>query len=161
MFQTYNQIDFKPRQPLLIWDGACGFCKFWMLAIKDKVEGDLRFVPYQEIASDINDIPEAEFKKASRLIEPSGKVYSGPASIYRCLCYLRKPIRFPNNWYEKSGFFKWVSDHAYHLIAKNRPAMMQVTKLLFGKNPKNLKMYWVLWLLILILIAVSLPFVLT
>lgn len=121
-----------------------------MLVIKK--ESDIVFTPYQRSAEEYPDIPKNEFKKASRLITPDGSVFSGPDSAYKALTYLNKPVYFLHKWYCKSGFFRWLSDRGYSFIAKNRPLMMKLTILFFGKNPINRKPFWLVGLFCLLLL---------
>ncbi|MDR7130609.1 putative DCC family thiol-disulfide oxidoreductase YuxK [Algoriphagus sp. 4150] len=146
MFTKIQHTQFPPDQPLFLWDGECGFCKYWIIVWKSKTEG-LTYTTFQEAASDFPDIPLKEFKKASRLIETDGSVFSGPDSAYRTFYYFRKPKKRWHRLYQKSGFFQKFSDHTYNWIAKNRPLMMNLTKAFWGKNPIRRKPYWMIYLL--------------
>ena len=139
---------YPPREkPLLIWDGTCGFCKYWVLYIRARTGDRMDFESYQDAHPRIADIPFDEFQKASRLIEPDGKVYAGPDSLYASMRYFAKPSSFFHRWYGKSSLFRIVSDYGYHWISMNRPFLYQVTIRLFGKNPVQQRPYWFFWLL--------------
>ncbi|MEB2775131.1 hypothetical protein SYJ56_07420 [Algoriphagus sp. D3-2-R+10] len=146
MFTKIQKTSYPPKQPIFIWDGECGFCKYWIIIWKSKTVG-LIYKTYQEVVSEFPDIPIKEFQKASRLIETDGAVFSGPDSAYRTFWYFRKPKKNWHRWYQKPGFFQSISDHGYNWIAKNRPLMMKLTLAFWGKNPSNQKPYWMLWLL--------------
>ncbi|WP_192349364.1 thiol-disulfide oxidoreductase DCC family protein [Algoriphagus sp. Y33] len=141
MFANIQKTQNPPTQPLFIWDGECGFCKYWIIIWKSQTKG-LTYTTFQEIASDFPDIPLKEFKKASRLIETDGSVFSGPDSAYRTFWYFPKPKKRWHRLYQKSGFFQSISDHGYNWIAKNRPLMMKLTLAFWGKDPLNRKPYW-------------------
>lgn len=145
MFIKIQKTQNPPDQPLFIWDGECGFCKYWIIIWKSKTQG-LNYKTFQEVAGEFQDIPLKEFKKASRLIEPDGSVYAGPDSAYRTFWYFKKPQKHWHRWYQKSGFFQKISDHTYNWIAKNRPIMMKLTLAFWGKNPLKQKPFWLLWL---------------
>ncbi len=148
MFQKFDTTAYPPREkPVLVWDGNCGFCAFWVERWQQKTKGQIDFITFQEIAEQFKDIPLKEFKKASRLIEPNGSVYSGPDSAYRSYHYTSNPFPW-HRWYKKYAWFTWLSDHGYNHIAKNRPFFFRLTHALFGKNPKKLKLYWLLYLTI-------------
>ncbi|MDC7996050.1 thiol-disulfide oxidoreductase DCC family protein [Altibacter sp. HG106] len=151
MFQKFTKTKYPPEhKPVLVWDGECGFCAFWVQRWKKKTQGRIDFVTYQEIASHFQDIPLKEFKKASRLIEPDGSVFSGPDSAYRSYSYSAHPLPW-HRWYTNFRWFTWLSDHGYNVIAKNRPFFFRVTRILFGNNPEKLRPYWLLYLLVLFL----------
>jgi len=146
MFAKIQKTLSPPAQPLFIWDGECGFCKYWIIVWKIKTS-DLTYKTFQEVASEFPDIPLKEFKKASRLIEVDGSVYSGPDSAYRTMWYFAKPQKHWHRWYQHFSLFRSLSDHGYNFIAKNRPMMMTLTLAFWGKNPLKRKPFWLLWLL--------------
>lgn len=113
-------------------------------------------MPYQKTYRNFPEIPLKEFKKASRLIETDGTIFSGPDSAYKALTYFDPKVRVFHKWYHKSLLFKKVSNHSYNYIAKHRPLMMKLTHLLWGKNPKHRKPYWAIWLSAIILTPIVL-----
>ena len=152
MFKKIEKTSFPPSFPTLIWDGECGFCHWWKTRWELKTYSKLHFETYQQSASKFQDIPLKEFKKASRLIEPDGKVYSGPDSAYRSL-YLAGNKKW-HRLYESSSFFQNLSDHGYNHIAKNRHFYFKITTLLFGKDPYRPKLYWLFYIIIIFLIII-------
>ncbi|MEH6657451.1 thiol-disulfide oxidoreductase DCC family protein [Leeuwenhoekiella marinoflava] len=153
MFHKILKTKYPPKyKPVLIWDGHCGFCKFWITRWKAKTGDALEFKTFQETSQQYKDFPLKEFKKASRLIEPNGNVFSGPDSAYRCYDYAERKSYPYHRWYASNKIFRSLSDKAYNYIAKHRPAMLQLTKILFGNNPLSLKPYWLLYILGIILL---------
>ncbi|HEA21835.1 hypothetical protein LCGC14_0665920 [marine sediment metagenome] len=151
MFAKFEKTVYSPKlKPVLVWDGECGFCKFWIIRLKTRTEDRIDFKTYQDVADSFPDIPLKEFKKASRLIETNGSVYSGPDSLYRGLEHSKKPTRLWHRWYVQYNFFTKLSDYGYNIIAKNRPFMFTSTKLLFGKNPKRFKLYWLVYIMLIV-----------
>ncbi len=153
MFQKIKQTEFPPvGKPVLIWDGDCGFCKYWVTRWKAITGEAIQYRTYQEAATDFPDIPLKEFKKASRLIEPDGKVYSGPDSAYRSYDYASNK-KYPfHRWYLKYSFFRKLSDHGYNFIAKRRSLMFKLTRILFGNNPLHFKLYWLGYILVIFIL---------
>lgn len=147
MFQKIKKTNFPPTEkPLLVWDGDCSFCKFWVTRWQKNTQGKVIFKTYQEVASQFPDIPLKEFKKASRFITIKGGVYSGPDSAY--MSYLvANPSSFWHHWYINYSWFEKLSDTAYNFIAHHRSEMFQLTKALFGSNPHSLKPYWILYVI--------------
>ncbi len=149
MFKKIQYTKNPPSQHSLIWDGECGFCKFWKTRWEERAP-EVLFKTYQQAAQDFPDFPLKEFKKASRLIETDGAVYSGPDSAYRILWHAGNI-----DWhklYTSTSWFTHLSDHAYNHIAKNRHFYFKVTKALFGKDPLNLKFYWLFYIILILLI---------
>jgi predicted DCC family thiol-disulfide oxidoreductase YuxK len=147
MFKKIDKTAYPPSRPTLYWDENCGFCKYWRLRWELITGGKVDFVPYQEAAENFWDIPLKEFKKASRFIEPDGEVYSGPDSAYRSLYHAGN--KKWHRWYKKYPWFRYLSDHGYNHIAKNRPFYFKATKALFGKNPARPRVYWVYYVVVL------------
>ena len=125
---------FKPQTPHLIWDGKCGFCKYWVIKWKKLTANKVRYIPFQQIHDQIEELSEQDFKEAVRLIETDGQIYSGAHAAYRTLHYSSR-WAFLLSWYQKFTLFKKLSDSTYQLIANNRPALYKLTKTFFGKNP--------------------------
>ena len=65
------------RPPLLVYDGDCGFCKYWV-RYWQRLTGDrVAYAPYQEVAAQFPEIPVAAFQRAVQYIAPDGKIASG------------------------------------------------------------------------------------
>lgn len=154
MFSKIEKTDYPAKlRPTLIWDGECGFCRFWVIHLKQHTQNKIVYNTYQEAAARFPDIPLKEFKKASRLIEVDGGVFSGPDSLYRSLQYFDSKNFSWHNWYRKYVWFCKISDHGYNFIAKNRPMMFTLTKAMFGDRPEKLKHYWLLFILVIIMLV--------
>lgn len=151
MFQKIGHTDYPPaKKPVLVWDGNCGFCAFWVTHWKKITRGTVDFKPFQDVADQFQDIPLAAFKSASHFITTTGTVHSGPDSAY--MSYLMaNPSSVWHAWYIKYDWFNSLSDRLYGYIARNRSFMFRVTKIMFGSNPKALKPYWLLYLLAIVI----------
>lgn len=136
MFTKVDRTDYPPQnKPLLVWDGDCGFCKYWVIKLKWITGDSINFEPYQNSAADFEDLDVSLFREASRLIETDGLIYSGPDSFYRSLIYTPYNRYKLHHYYHKYSSFRFISNHAYSLIAKHRNFMFKVSKFIFGKNP--------------------------
>jgi len=153
MFGKIRHTDFPPtKKPQMVWDGECGFCRYWVTYWKSNTADRIDYCPYQESASSYLDFPVKEFKKASRLIETDGSIYSGPDSAFRSFRYFDPPNKFWHQLYSENKIFRFGCQHIYNFIAKHRSLMLKITFLFFGKNPKSLKLYWFLYILLLIVL---------
>lgn len=154
MFSKIKKTDYPPKKrPVLIWGGECGFCRFWVIRLKKSTNDNIAYRTYQEVADQFTDIPLREFKKASRLIEVNGAVFSGPDSLYRSLQYSDSKTFSLHNRYRKYSWFTKISDHGYRFIAKNRPMMFTLTKALFGDRPEKFKHYWLVYIIVIVVLA--------
>ena len=154
MFKHQYKTNFPPaNKPVMVWDGDCGFCRYWMLRWKKISGNQIAYEPYQESYHKYDDIPVERFKEAVQFIETDGQIYSGPAAAYRSLHSLDK-YKWLYNLYLSNRFFKKVSDHAYYFIAQRRGLFLQITSLFFGKNPLHFKPYWLIYLLAIICMVI-------
>ncbi len=154
MFGKISHTKHLPAQTTLVWDGKCGFCKFWKTRWEAHSPPEIRFCSYQECAEEFPDIPLKEFKKASRLIEKDGSVYSGPDSAYRILWH--QGNKKWHQWYISLAWFRKLSDHGYNHIAKNRHFYFRLTKILVGRDSLNFKAYWLLFLIVIVILILLL-----
>lgn len=130
----------------MIWDGQCGFCAYWTTRWSKLTDAKVEYIPYQEAAKDFPAIPVERFKEASRLIEPSGEVFSGPRSAYRTFTYSRSFWRFLDRWYVQKQWFQKLSDSLYQWIADHRGFLFKVSKLCFGSNPNEVRPFWLIYI---------------
>lgn len=138
----------------MIWDGKCGFCKYWIVRWKKLTDETIKYIPYQKIQHRITEIPKRAFQEKVRFIETDGRVFSGAHAVYRTLQYSRR-WTFLNSWYEGSGLFRRTSDSIYAFIAKNRPAFYNITKVLLGSKAHQVKPYFLIYALALGLIFIA------
>ena len=136
---------------MMVWDGKCGFCKYWVTRWQYLTEESIDYKTFQEVADQFPDIPLKEFKKASRLIDLDGNIYSGPDSAYKSYDYVAGKSYPYHQWYIKYPWFTSLSDHTYNTIAKNRSFMFKITKAFLGANPLQFKPYWIIYLLVLVI----------
>lgn len=153
MFVKLAKTQFPPiSKPHMVFDGNCGFCKYWVIRWK-KVSGlGVEYKPYQEVAAHFKDIDEVHFKEAVRYIDIDGTIYNGPDAAY--ITYFNKnKVMFLHNWYVSKTWFQKLSDTAYQFVADNRNLMSKITLKMFGKNPANPKPYWVYYLVGLVAVV--------
>ncbi|WP_338766918.1 DCC1-like thiol-disulfide oxidoreductase family protein [Bernardetia sp. ABR2-2B] len=137
--QSSLSTAYPPQKTTLIWDGECGFCKYWITKwkmITDENTIDLR--PYQEAADDFEDLDKKMFKKAVRLITPDGKVYSGAAAAFKSL-ELGGATDLLMSWYKQNPDFAELTEWLYQKVADNRPFLYDVSHFFLGENPKKIR----------------------
>ena len=131
----------QSRKPLLIYDNACDFCRYW-IAQWQHVTGDrVDYAPSQEVATQFPEIPLSAFENSVQLILQNGTVLSGAEAVLRALnngsflwCYYHLP-----------GFMS-MSEGIYRFIAQHRPFFSAVTRWLWGTHTERTTSYFSRWL---------------
>ena len=131
----------QSRKPLLVYDNACDFCRYW-IAQWQHVTGDrVDYAPSQEVATQFPEIPLSAFENSVQLILQNGTVLSGAEAVLRALnngsflwCYYHLP-----------GFMS-MSEGIYRFIAQHRPFFSAVTRWLWGTHTERTTSYFSRWL---------------
>lgn len=135
MFAKVQRTVFPPQdKPILIYDGNCGFCKYWIIKWRRMTRESIQYFPYQKVASQFSDIPEDYFRQAVRYIDTDGTVGNGPEAAFQTL-YIKKKYRFLLRWYRGKTWFRMLSDRVYQWIADHRTFLFKLSRLFFGKKP--------------------------
>jgi len=133
-------------QPLLIYDGRCGFCRIWIDYWKRLTGDRIDFAPSQEVGSRFPQIPAGAFAQAVQLVRPDGSVASGARAVFETLG--REGI------YESSSFIAAFTEGAYRFIAKRRSFFYWLTRLTFGKRIEPARFALTQWLFLRVLAAI-------
>ncbi len=128
-------------QPLLIFDGDCGFCRRWIAYWQILTEGRVTYAAYQAVADQHPQIPRAEFENSVWLVEqtPAGKktITRAAEAVVRALAVnaVSKPyLRWPFALYQRMPGMKYLMEFAYNRVAKNRVFFSRATSLLWGES---------------------------
>lgn len=71
------------ERPLVIYDGDCSFCRFWLLRLRRGVGDRADYAPSQRVAAEFPEIPQEHFRRALQLILPDGRVFAGAEAVFR------------------------------------------------------------------------------
>lgn len=146
IFTRLEKTSFPPdNKPLMAWDGHCGFCHYWVLRWKMFTCNNVEYRPYQEVSKMFPDIEYKYFQQAIHLIDVDGRIYTGPGAVFRAFQYGNR-YRWVMPLYNHLWLFRFLSDHIYSIISRNRNLMYKVTVRLFGRNPVRQKNYWVYYI---------------
>jgi predicted DCC family thiol-disulfide oxidoreductase YuxK len=122
--------DERPEKPILVYDGKCPFCMFWVNKWKLLAHDDITFVPYQELPEQFYNISRSQFKKSVFLITPYRRL-KGAEAVFELLA-----ISGDNTWiylYRKLPFANKLFELGYGMIANNRGFCYAITKLFYDK----------------------------
>lgn len=122
-----------PARPLLIYDGDCAFCFYWVRYWRVLTGDRVRFAPYQQVAGDYPQIPPHAFQSAVQYISPEGRIASAAEASFLTLRHA--PGKgFWLELYRRLPGFAWLSEKAYAFIAAHRSLAYRVTLLLWGRD---------------------------
>lgn len=160
MFEKIGQTAYPPKdKALMVYDGNCGFCKYWVIKWMKITKLMVNYKPYQEVHDDFKDIPLKHFQSAVRYIDTTGEVSSGPDAAY-ITYFIQGRLTYLHQWYTKGGLFMKLSDIIYQWIANHRGFMSKISFILFGRNPQQPKAYWKWYLFLLLGLLLSLTYLL-
>jgi predicted DCC family thiol-disulfide oxidoreductase YuxK len=125
-----------PPKPLLIFDGACHFCRRWIERWRDLTAGVVEYAPFQEAAQRFPEIPREAFERAVQFIETDGTVFSAAEAVFRSLGHKRG-----RKWmiwcYERVPGFAVITEAAYRVVARHRRTTSFFTRLLWGQDVRQ------------------------
>lgn len=118
-------------KPLLVYDGDCGFCRYWVDRWKCRAGAAAHVVPFQALAENATVVPHDRFANAVHLIVSKDEIYSGPEAVFR---YGALGGRF-SPWltlYQKIPLFAWTCALVYGFLAAHRPLVTRLNRLAWG-----------------------------
>ncbi len=121
------------NRPILIYDGDCSFCKFWVERWKHVTGSAIDYAPYQEVSVQYPQIPKENFEKSIQLILPGGEVFAGAHAAFRSLAF-NSNYAWPLVFYERFSPFQFLSELFYGFVAQNRVLFSHLTKLFIGRS---------------------------
>jgi hypothetical protein len=133
-------------QPLLIFDGRCGFCRIWIDYWKLLTGDQIDYAPSQEAAGRFPQIAPEAFAEAVQLVRSDGSVASGARAVFETLG--RERI------YESSTWIAAGSEAAYRFIARRRSFFYWLTRLTFGTRIEPARFALTQWIFLRLLAAI-------
>jgi lipase maturation factor 1 len=125
-----------PERPLLIFDGDCGFCRFWVQRWQQLTGERVEYVPSQDPTVKLRfpEVPPSHFETAVQLIEPTGLVYSGAEAAFRGLAN-NPALEWPLRIYRTVPVAAALSEVCYGFVARHRMLFSMLTRFLWGRDP--------------------------
>ncbi len=151
---TTASVASPPDLPWMLFDGDCGFCRFWVERWKAILGDRVVFHPYQEVVDRFPEIPVERFRKAVHLVEPSGEVTSGAEAVFRACSVAGRKLAL--GLYGHLPGFAALTELAYRIIAEHRSAATVATRLVWGTDPRPSTYAKSTWLFLRILGGISL-----
>ena len=141
------------HNPLLVYDGNCGFCQIWIQYWTQLTGDRLDYAKSEEGRPSLPQIPREHFDQSVQLVMPNGTVLSGARAVFTTLTFA--PGMAWLLWaYKHLPGFAVVSEALYRLIARYRPFFYRLTRLTFGRRILSLRYSCVEWLFLRLLAGI-------
>jgi lipase maturation factor 1 len=127
-----DSLSINDKRPVLVYDGACGFCTFWVRRWEHITDGEVIYKPSQEVASEYPQVPAEKFDSSIFLIYPDGSYYSGAKGVFKALA--TSIHKLPLWVYEKIPGFAPISELVYRGVAENRQIFNLLTRWVWGDS---------------------------
>lgn len=137
MMGTPYLVAAPPEKPLLVFDGECGFCRWWIGRWRSLTGDRIDYAPSQQVAARFPEIPAEAFARSVQLILPSGEVFEGAHAVFRSLAFAPDGHKKLLWLYGNLPGFAAVSEAGYRFIACHRTAALAVTRALWGNRQEK------------------------
>jgi predicted DCC family thiol-disulfide oxidoreductase YuxK len=129
-----NAPEDKLTRPMLLFDGDCGFCRYWVARWRFLTRGQIDFAPAQQEAARFR-IPKESWSRSVQLITPSGANYAGAEAVFRSLACAGE-----HGWmltaYKRVPGVQAVTEWAYRLVAGHRDFFGVLNTVAMGRDPE-------------------------
>ena len=127
------QVKQPPENPLLIFDGDCGFCRDWVNYWRQLTADQVDYAAYQEVADQFTEIPAGIFASSIQYIRPEGSVSQGAEAAFRLIANNQNK-KFWLWCYRFVPGFAWIVELFYRFISRHRPLASRISRLLWGRT---------------------------
>src|SRR5262245_52708882 len=135
MVPSEKRIDRPPDLPVVVFDGGCGFCRFWIARWQRRTGNTVEYLASDDpdVAARLPEIPPERFARAVQLVEPDGRLTDAAEAVFRLLA-ISGP-EWPLWIYEHVPGAAAASEIAYRLVADHRSFWAALTTLVWGRQP--------------------------
>ncbi|MGH9452454.1 MAG: lipase maturation factor family protein [Terriglobia bacterium] len=121
------------EKPLVIFDGDCGFCRFWVEYWRQLTRDRVDYAPFQEAAERFPHIPREAFARSLQMVTPEGWTYGGAAAVFQVLSYAEGYGHL--TWlYDNFPLVAPISEGCYAFVAAHRSFSDALRRALWGKK---------------------------
>tara|TARA_B100000809_G_scaffold241964_1_gene265635 strand:+ start:196 stop:576 length:381 start_codon:yes stop_codon:yes gene_type:complete len=114
-------------KPILIYDGNCGFCLYWINIWKNKTKDRVEYAPYQSVANQFPQISLDQFERSVQLVKPDGEITEGAKAVLQVLAY-NPSLEWLLRTYQNCSLFAKVAEVTYYFVAKHRSTLSSVLR---------------------------------
>lgn len=124
----------RSERPVLVFDGECAFCCFWVERWQGVTEGRVEFLPSQEAAARFPDVAPEVYSEAVQLFEGGQLRLSGADAVFRVLEFAALPWSTTGRVVAGVPGGLWLARKFYSWIAAHRCLLGRLTQWFFGGN---------------------------
>ena len=131
--QDGRRVAVPPSRPLLVFDGDCGFCRFWIARWRHLTGDAVDYEPFQnpDLADRFPEIPRERYLRSVQFLETDGRVSEGAEAVSRLLAAAGR--RAPWWIYRHVPGAAPLGERGYRLVAEHRGFGSKLTTLLWGR----------------------------
>jgi lipase maturation factor 1 len=120
-----------PEKPMLVYDGNCDFCRYWIERWKQLTHGTVEYEPFQTAAEQFPHVSLEQFSRSVYLFMPSGEAFRGAEAVAESLA--GDPHYSWMLWvYRHLPFAAPISEWVYRFVARHREGLFTITRFLLG-----------------------------
>ena len=120
-------------KPLLIYDGDCDFCLYWIRICKNQTQDRVDYAPYQSLGTQYSQIPKDQLERSVQLVKPDGETTEGAKAMFETLGY-NQDLAWLLRIYHKFPPFAAVAEAVYYFVARNRRMLSSLLKWYIGNK---------------------------
>jgi predicted DCC family thiol-disulfide oxidoreductase YuxK len=137
MEHTHARVADPPPRTLLIYDGHCGFCLWWLARWRRRIGDRIDYTPSQETKKRYPELGPERYARSIQLVEPDGTVYEGAEAAFRALA--RGPGGGRPLWaYENLPVVSAVTERGYRFVSRHRTGLHRLTLWTWGRDPLHI-----------------------
>jgi len=134
----------------VVFDGDCGFCRFWVARWRHRTGDRVEYLPSNATGlAERLPIQLDRLASAVHVIEPDGRISPGAEAVFRLLAFAGSSI--PLSLYTNVPLVAAISDAAYEFVANHRGIFSKLTWLLIGRSPEPARYALTTWLFLRLL----------
>lgn len=118
-------------RPLLVYDGECGFCRYWVHYWRCLTGDAIDYRPYQDVGARYPAVPVTAFSRTIHLFTPDGHMYRGAAAAFEVLAFVPGRGLWRRAYRHVPGFAS-LTEAAYASVARHRVAAARISHVLWG-----------------------------
>ena len=105
--------------PTMLFDGDCGFCRYWIEKWQRVTQDRVQYRPFQEALVQFPQLTEKECMESVRLILPDGSIFSGARAVFKAFAIAGRFV-WLLKCYDHAPLFGRIAEGGYKLVATHR-----------------------------------------
>ena len=114
-------------KPILIYDGNCGFCLYWIDVWKNKTKDRVEYSPYQSLGNQFPQMSLDQFQRSVQLVKPGGEITEGEKAVLETLAY-NPSLEWLLRTYRNVPLFAKAAEAIYYFVAKRRSTLSSIIR---------------------------------